>query len=195
MKQSITLSNKLFTGFYESIWYYALENHEEMLKENIDNENHEALSDILYNNFDFNGYQRSISKEFVFELSSVMGIDLRFESLFSPTFYNYMTDQITISFKTDDLKNLIQKLDDDEKKEMTTHIKTIQKQYDGISFETKEEKGADVLFHAYLMTTHDTLYDVENEIYDTIEIYSIIDDNISEKGWEEINKLEKLYTI
>jgi len=195
MKQSITLSNKLFTGFYESIWYYALENHEEMLKENIDNENHEALSDILYNNFDFNGYQRSISKEFVFELSSVMGIDLRFESLFSPTFYNYMTDQITISFKTDDLKNLIQKLDDDEKKEMTTHIKTIQKQYDGISFETKEEKDVDIMFHAYLMTTHDTLQDIENEIYDTIEIHSIIDDNISEKGWEEINKLEKIYTL
>jgi len=88
-----------FTGFYESIHSSAFDSEIEQIIE----ENNCSYDDLEYN-CDFINY----SKEYVNAVNSITKLNLEFESLDSPKYYNYTTDRIFVYINEADFTTILQ---------------------------------------------------------------------------------------
>ena len=99
----------IFNGFYNTIFDAS----DEMIEENIEYHNEENDTDLNYDDFkwDFKEYHNRIAKACISpiwnELNHLFSnikspeINIEFEQLVSPKFYNYSTDSIDVTYKLD----------------------------------------------------------------------------------------------
>jgi hypothetical protein len=97
MKNKKLITIEFFSGFYESIHGAQFDNEIEQYLE----ENDKTSDDIDYT-CDFKAY----SKEYVNQLNSEIDLNLEFESLESPKYYNYSTDRIFCNINSADIEKL-----------------------------------------------------------------------------------------
>lgn len=95
-KQALRLF--FFSGFYESLHTWAMDSEEECILENYDGK---VWDDFRWT-YDFEGY----CKNYVRAISSEIGIDFEFKSMWSPREYNFATDEIECYIKSEDVDKL-----------------------------------------------------------------------------------------
>ena len=92
MKKSVETFLPLFSGFYNSIWDTFIEDELEYLQE----------EEELDYSIDYEGYSKDITKCIDFTLSGLdLDINIEFQKLVSPKFYNYSTDAIYVKLELD----------------------------------------------------------------------------------------------
>lgn len=102
-----------FSGFYESI-------HNQAFNDEIDYcftdyatglDNNEALSNRLYDSLDWSAAFNDYAKEYAANFAYLFGIEMQFESLSSPKYYNFTTDRIFCEISESEMQRLFDETD------------------------------------------------------------------------------------
>ena len=175
----------IFDGFYNSIFDADGEDDE---IQHINEEREKiGLEPITYDDceWDYKEYNLRVSEKCVEvieeELNDLLNIDMNitFESLQSPKYYNYSTDSINIEIEMESLDVILEYLEEN-KENFTKYIKDRYTSYDGFtSFKSNDSdlwvediSNVEDLSHK-LGAVLDFI--LENEEYNTIDLYNGLD--------------------
>ena len=98
-----------FSGFYESIHSHRIDDHIEQDLEYAEEYPDEVdIEDLAtFESTDFRKVYFYYARDYVAELADKTGLDISFEKLDSPKFYNYRTDDIYATITLEDAKKVV----------------------------------------------------------------------------------------
>lgn len=97
-----------FSGFYESIHSWRLD---DLLNVGEDSDLSSVERDKRIDAMDWKFEMENYAKQYVKQISKMLGIELEFIELNSPREYNFTTDRIFAKIKPEDVKKLIAEVD------------------------------------------------------------------------------------
>lgn len=181
-----------FSGFYESIYDSHIDNTIEYYLYALEGEQLEKAQDAFYM-MNYDAIRKAICEHYIKAYEQVfydnfnIDLNLTFNSLYSPKFYNFETDRLFVNIDPEIFEQVIQLLDDAAiQKTLSEKYKT---QSGYIVFESTIEaiKNKDYkLFSSDLLELLLPENDVVNDWQFTDSIHEIISNSFSNEVWEAL---------
>lgn len=181
-----------FSGFYESIYDSHIDNTMEYYLYDLEGEQLEKAQNAFYM-MNYDATRKAICEHYIQAYNQVfydqfnIDLNLTFNSLISPKFYNFETDRLFVNIDPELFKQVIQLLDDDAiQKTLSEKYKT----RDGfIVFESTIEAIKNKEYELFSSDLLEMLLP-ENDILDnwqfTDNIHEIISNSFSNEVWEAL---------
>lgn len=181
-----------FSGFYESIYNYHIDNTIEYYLYDLEGEQLEKAQDAFYM-MNYDATRKAICEHYIKAYEQLfydefnIALNLTFNSLYSPQFYNFETDRLFVNIDPEAFKQVINLLDDDTiQKTLSEKYKT---QSGYIVFESTIDaiKNKDYdLFSSDLLEMLISENDVLENWQFTDQIHEIISNSFSNEIWEAL---------
>lgn len=181
-----------FSGFYESIYDLHIDNTIEYYLYDLEGEQLEKAQDAFYM-MNYDATRKAICEHYIQAYNQVfydefnIDLNLTFNSLYSPKFYNFETDRLFVNIDPEVFKQVIKLLNDDAiQKTLSEKYKT---QSGFIVFESTIEaiKNKDYkLFSSDLLEMLLPENDVIENYQFTDNIHEIISNSFSAEVWEAL---------
>lgn len=168
-----------FSGFYESIHSSILDDALELHFSDDHGDLSEEAADAIYMaDVDWTAIHNEYAKEYAEELGYNLELDIQFDELTSPKYYNFSTDKIYATIPADQMKKIRDQVEQHEK--WPQYLEDHYKSYDGFisfySYDPADEVWTrDILDECQYHSMLDFwMLEIEGYDYSTLE-YSIID--------------------
>lgn len=181
-----------FAGFYESIYDFHIDNVIEYYLYDLEGEQLEKAQDAFYM-MNYDATRKAICEHYIQAYNQAfydqfnIDLNLTFNSLTSPQFYNFETDRLFVNIDPEAFKQVIQLLDDDAiQKTLSEKYKT---QSGYIVFQSTIEAIKNKDYDLFSSDLFEMLLP-ENDVLDnwqfTDSIHEIISNSFSAEVWEAL---------